>query len=142
VAIASNNAVSIKQEKDLFDAAKKLKQAESFIGKLSLRHRQIVDTNNVVLLMYMNKSQLCRDACNKLKQAHPTVSAGAIILAALAYREKKKSVVAALADLKVIITDKQGIKNRIFTLSCLLLLRRPTPMPPPQPTPWCSARRS
>jgi signal recognition particle subunit SRP72 len=59
-AVASNNIVAMNKDKDLFDSEKRLKAAtnDKVQLKLTSAQKQIIDFNQCLLLLYMNKVYL------------------------------------------------------------------------------------
>ncbi len=59
-AVASNNIVAMNKDKDLFDSEKRLKAAtnDKVQLKLTSAQKQIIDFNQCLLLLYMNKVHL------------------------------------------------------------------------------------
>jgi signal recognition particle subunit SRP72 len=115
-AVASNNIVAMNKDKDLFDSEKRLKAAtnDKVQLKLTSAQKQIIDFNQCLLLLYMNKvsirlvlpvstwrvnnllnffsslqSKQCTELVQSLRERFPDSPMLALILASLLFRTKK-----------------------------------------------------
>jgi len=91
IAVASNNIVVVKQEHDLFDSFKKLKQATSqtLEQKLSIQQKKVIGFNRCLLLLHMHKGDQCRELVKLLSEQFPDSEELNLILASLLWKEKK-----------------------------------------------------
>mmetsp|Transcript_22936 Transcript_22936/g.39296 ORF Transcript_22936/g.39296 Transcript_22936/m.39296 type:complete len:654 (+) Transcript_22936:53-2014(+) len=90
-AVASNNIVSLKKERNLFDSLKKSKTAasEALDTKLSSKQKLVIACNRALLLLYMNKGDQCREVVQGIVKQFPDSDVPVLIMAALAFKEKK-----------------------------------------------------
>jgi len=91
--VALNNIVVMKQDHDLFDSFKKLKQATSQVvgQKLTTTQKKALGFNRCLLLLHMNKMDECRDMVKQLQESFPNSDALALIQASLLMKEKKNA---------------------------------------------------
>ena len=89
LAVARNNVVACKGERDLFDGFKHMRSAASTEErKLNKQQQQVIGTNNALVLLFMGKNKECREAIDKLNNSFPDSENVAVLYAALAYRQK------------------------------------------------------
>jgi len=88
-AVALNNIVTLNKEHDLFDSAKKMKQAASMESKLTSNHKKVIGFNNCLVLLHMNKGEQCREVITSLQQIFPDSDRLALISAALLMKQNK-----------------------------------------------------
>ena len=100
LAVARNNLVACKGERDLFDGFKHMKSAANTPErKLQGYQRKTIGTNHALVLMFMGKNKDCREAIDKLNSQFPGDEQVAVLYAALAYRQKNyKKVEQVLRD--------------------------------------------
>jgi len=88
-AVSLNNIVTLNKEHDLFDSAKKMKQAASMESKLTSNHKKVIGFNNCLVLLHMNKGEQCREHIAALQQVFPDSDRLALISAALLMKQNK-----------------------------------------------------
>mmetsp|Transcript_45667 Transcript_45667/g.74472 ORF Transcript_45667/g.74472 Transcript_45667/m.74472 type:complete len:657 (+) Transcript_45667:64-2034(+) len=91
VAVASNNVISLKQERNLFDSLRKSKSASSAAldQKLSARQKLHIAANHALVLCAMNRGDLCREILKGMQEQFGDSDLPALIQAALFMKEKK-----------------------------------------------------
>jgi len=92
-AVASNNTVSLKQEHQLYDSFKKMKQATSqtLEQKLTTNQKKIIGFNRCLVLLHMKQSDQCRELVKFLEEQFPNNDRLALVSSALLYKENKVS---------------------------------------------------
>eukprot|EP00741_Cyanophora_paradoxa_P019543 tig00021127_g18865.t1 len=90
-AVASNNVISIKKDKNLFDAMKKSSKAQSegLTHRLTPRQKLVIASNRCLLLLLANKADACRELSASLAREFPESDIPVLVGAALLVREKK-----------------------------------------------------
>lgn len=89
LAVARNNMVACKGERDLFDGFKHMKSAANTPEKkLQAYQRKVIGTNHALVLLFMGKNKDCREAIDKLSKQFPADEQVCCLYAALAYRQK------------------------------------------------------
>lgn len=89
LAVARNNLVACKGERDLFDGFKHMKSAANTPEKkLQAYQRKVIGTNHALVLLFMGKNKDCREAIDKLGKQFPSDEQVCCLYAALAYRQK------------------------------------------------------
>ena len=89
LAVARNNLVACKGERDLFDGFKHMKSAANTPEKkLQAYQRKVIGTNHALVLLFMGKNKDCREAIDKLSAQFPADEQVCSLFAALAYRQK------------------------------------------------------
>jgi predicted Zn-dependent protease len=88
LAVARNNVVACKGERDLFDGFKHMRAATAAEGKLNRRQQKAVGANHALVLLLMGKNKECREAIDALSKKFPNDESVAVMYAALAYRQK------------------------------------------------------
>ncbi|KAJ3122648.1 Signal recognition particle core component [Nowakowskiella sp. JEL0407] len=143
-AIASNNINSIKQEKDLFDSAKRHKVAVSGSEKFTLKQKKILELNGVILNLFMKQNTLAIAVVKKYIEENPNDPAGYLLQAGINYHINKKpaktveelqdyhqkfpsSVPITLTLVQIQITQSM-FPNAILTLQSHLAKAQPTPL--------------
>ncbi|KAI8150157.1 hypothetical protein BJV82DRAFT_662248 [Fennellomyces sp. T-0311] len=125
-AIVNNNVVSVKQKKDLQDAAKKLKSAsgKEVESRLKRYQKRVISMNDALLQLYMNKYDACRDMAQKLIQKYPENETLYLVLAAATYQQHKAE--AAVEELKKYASkNPKSLALRFATIQLQLLQSRP-----------------
>ncbi|DBA00297.1 TPA: hypothetical protein N0F65_001492 [Lagenidium giganteum] len=92
-AVASNNIVSIRKDRDLFDSLKRLKaiENETTMEKLNFQQQEAVLTNRALVLCLMNKTGECRESIVALKARFPASKALAEIAVMLALKDSEST---------------------------------------------------
>ncbi|XP_022210780.1 signal recognition particle subunit SRP72 [Drosophila obscura] len=82
VAVASNNAVVINKDQNVFDSKKKIRaaMAEACEPKLTSRQKQVIALNNCLLALYTNASDQVHQLSQKLAQTYPHVEFEALLI--------------------------------------------------------------
>lgn len=89
LAVARNNLVACKGERDLFDGFKHMKSAANTPEKkLQAYQKKVIGTNHALVLLFMGKNKDCREAIDKLSAQFPKDEQVVVLFAALAYRQK------------------------------------------------------
>lgn len=90
LAIAGNNLVTLRDNQDMFDSAKKLKFASSskLQGKILGYQNRSIQINNAILLMNMDKYDECKQVLTNLKKLYPDSDIPALLISSMNYREK------------------------------------------------------
>eukprot|EP01052_Picozoa_sp_SAG31_P005208 SAG31_NODE_225_length_19846_cov_19.057983_18_plen_309_part_00 len=91
VAVARNNMVACKGERDLFDAFKHMRAAHAsdLDRRLNLAQRKVIATNNALVLLLMDKTKEAREEINAHAAKFPKSEHSALLSAALAHRQKR-----------------------------------------------------
>ncbi|KAL1528528.1 hypothetical protein AB1Y20_009871 [Prymnesium parvum] len=90
-AVAANNMVALRGQRDLFDSWKKCRAnlSDAVSKKITPRQRHAFLFNAALLTMHMNKADDCRQLLGQLEKAFPSSDAPALIRAALLMRGKQ-----------------------------------------------------
>ncbi|KAI9321659.1 hypothetical protein BX666DRAFT_1904325 [Dichotomocladium elegans] len=90
-AVASNNLLAVQQQRDLGQAAQKLKTASSKEASARLKRYQkrVIAMNETLLQLYMKKYDACRDSACKLIATYPENETLYLVLAAATYQQRK-----------------------------------------------------
>ncbi|ALC47189.1 Srp72 [Drosophila busckii] len=82
VAVASNNAVVINKDQNVFDSKKKIRAAMADVceAKLTSRQKQIIALNNCLLALYTNASDQVQQLSQKLVQSYPKIEFEALLI--------------------------------------------------------------
>jgi len=116
-AVAMNNVVSLKGDKDLFDSFKKTKsaQTESTEAKLTMKQKKAIAFNRALLLLHMNKPDQCTEYLKVLESAYPGEAVIGLLRASIL---AKQSPAKAEAALESAIADSEGGEhNTVMRLS-------------------------
>mmetsp|Transcript_10399 Transcript_10399/g.26181 ORF Transcript_10399/g.26181 Transcript_10399/m.26181 type:complete len:717 (+) Transcript_10399:3-2153(+) len=92
-AVAANNLVALRGDRDLFDSAKRCKAAltDAVAAKLLPSQKLCFLANQVILTWHMGKPTLCREQLNALNNAFPESEVPVLLRAALLFRPKATS---------------------------------------------------
>ena len=122
VAVARNNMVACKGEKDLFDAFKHMRaaHASNLDRRLNLTQRQVIATNNALVLLLMGKNKEAREEIAAHAAKFPTSEQSALLSAALAHRQKRPAAVEKV--LKEYIKKSGGGDNKAGRVQACLTL--------------------
>lgn len=92
VAIASNNIAAINKDQNLFDSKKKMKSAvQEFNKNITSRQAKTVYTNNCLLLFYLNQTDNCLKACDKIEEIWPEDKSVVTVIRAFVLHKDGKS---------------------------------------------------
>ena len=91
LAVAANNMLRIRGQRDLFDSWKKNKAnlSDSLAKKLTPTQRLAFLTNTALLALHMNKPDQCKEILSSLEREFPSSSAPDLLRAALLQRAKQ-----------------------------------------------------
>ncbi|EGZ10208.1 hypothetical protein PHYSODRAFT_318537 [Phytophthora sojae] len=89
-AVASNNIVTIRQDRDVLDSFKRLKNIDTAVlsDKLNPTQQEAILTNRTLLLCLMNKTEECRESLEALKKQFPASKSIADIVVLLAIKDQ------------------------------------------------------
>ncbi|CAH0562321.1 unnamed protein product [Brassicogethes aeneus] len=122
VAVASNNAVCINKDQNLFDSKKKMKTAmnENLQFKLPSKQRKFIALNNAILNYYINQSDQCEKCCKQIESTWPELSLHTTVLSALTLVKSEKYD----AAIKVLegYSAKASKSDALFTKLCIAQL--------------------
>ncbi|KAI7862136.1 hypothetical protein BDF14DRAFT_1746377 [Spinellus fusiger] len=124
--VASNNSITVQEDEDWADAAKKLKVATSKTAETKMKKFQkyILYMNESLLQLYMNKHSACRDSAQNLIAKYPDSDALYLTLAAATYQQHKGEK--AVEELKKYSEKKPGsLALRFATIQLQLLHSTP-----------------
>lgn len=112
-AVASNNIVSIRKDRDLFDSLKRLKNIsdELLSDKLSLTQQEAILANRALVLCLMNKSEECREQVAELKKRFPESKAVSEIVVLLATKDQSPAVAVELLQGDVSVGGRLGLAH-------------------------------
>jgi len=117
LAVASNNLVAVKAEPvhDLFDAAKKLKNASSATIDqiLSTNQKKIIGFNSCLVQLHMNKGDECSKLLAPLQKQYPDSDRLALISSALLHKKDKKNATASEELLKTFAAQHPENSTRV-----------------------------
>ncbi|KAH7459792.1 hypothetical protein KRP22_012826 [Phytophthora ramorum] len=99
-AVASNNLVTIRKDRDVLDSLKRLKNIDAAVlsDKLNPTQQEAILTNRTLLLCLMNKTDECRESLEVLKKQFPASKSIADIVLLLAIKDQ--SPAAAIEQLQ------------------------------------------
>lgn len=101
--MASNNIVTIRNDRDLFDSFKRLKSIDSSVNdKLTAEQQEAILANRALLLCLMNKPEEARASIAVLKERFPVSKIASDLIVFLA--TKDQSPIVAIELLKVSVT--------------------------------------
>eukprot|EP00658_Telonema_sp_P-2_P042998 TRINITY_DN3095_c0_g1_i2.p1 TRINITY_DN3095_c0_g1~~TRINITY_DN3095_c0_g1_i2.p1 ORF type:complete len:641 (+),score=147.63 TRINITY_DN3095_c0_g1_i2:143-2065(+) len=91
VSVAHNNMVAIKQHSELFDSFKKIKSAmdPTVLDKLTQQQCGVIEMNHATLLLYMNKTDACKDRIGLLEKQYGPTEEITLLKAAMFATEKR-----------------------------------------------------
>jgi len=91
MAVAQNNVVALKGDRDLFDSFKKSKAAtsEATEKKLTLQQKKAIAFNRALLLLHMNKPDQCTELLRSLEATYPGDELISLVRAAVLARQGK-----------------------------------------------------
>ncbi|KAG2765795.1 hypothetical protein JG687_00009934 [Phytophthora cactorum] len=89
-AVASNNIVTIRKDRDVLDSFKRLKNIDASVlsDKLNPAQQEAILTNRALLLCLMNKTEECRESLEALKKQFPLSKSIADIVVLLAIKDQ------------------------------------------------------
>ncbi|ETL47994.1 hypothetical protein L916_02336 [Phytophthora nicotianae] len=89
-AVASNNIVTIRKDRDVLDSFKRLKNIDASVlsDKLSPAQQEAILTNRALLLCLLNKTEECRESLEVLKKQFPSSKSIADIVVLLAIKDQ------------------------------------------------------
>ena len=138
-AVAANNLVALRGDRDLFDSAKRCKAALSgaVAAKLLPSQRLVFLANQVVLTWHMGKPALCRELLDQLDAAFPASDLPVLLRVALLSRPKAASKEAPSAEAEALAHRWASAHPQIAARPLLALAqlqaRAPLPTPKGQP---------
>eukprot|EP00164_Ancoracysta_twista_P005066 GFYU01006896.1.p1 GENE.GFYU01006896.1~~GFYU01006896.1.p1 ORF type:complete len:642 (+),score=248.21 GFYU01006896.1:58-1983(+) len=89
-AVAANNLIGLKKDKDLFDSFKKMKAVSGEVEqKLLTTQQKVISENRALLLLHMGKLEQCREVLHTLRDQYPDSEMPCLISAALHAKQKK-----------------------------------------------------
>lgn len=99
-AVAANNLVALRGDRDLFDSAKRLRAAlaDAVAAKLSSAQKHAAMHNQALLAWHMSKPQACREYIDALEAAFPESDVPVLLRATLLCRPKAASREAPSAE--------------------------------------------
>ncbi|KUF90282.1 hypothetical protein AM588_10002750 [Phytophthora nicotianae] len=112
-AVASNNIVTIRKDRDVLDSFKRLKNIDASVlsDKLSPAQQEAILTNRALLLCLLNKTEECRESLEVLKKQFPSSKSIADIVVLLAIKDQ--SAAGAIEQLQAgDYTSEQAMKIR------------------------------
>lgn len=138
-AVAANNLVALRGDRDLFDSAKRCKAAlsDAVAAKLLPAQRLAFLTNQVILTWHMGKPAVCREQIEHLEAAFPDSDVPMLLRTALYYRPKATSKEAPSAEAEAAVTQwakqKPALCARPLLALAQMQARAPLPTPKGQP---------
>ncbi|POM66078.1 Signal recognition particle [Phytophthora palmivora] len=89
-AVASNNIVTIRKDRDVLDSLKRLKNIDAAVlsDKLNPAQQEAILTNRTLLLCLMNKTEECRESLEALRKQFPASKSIADIVVLLAIKDQ------------------------------------------------------
>ncbi|RLN96246.1 hypothetical protein BBJ28_00005119 [Nothophytophthora sp. Chile5] len=113
-AVASNNIVALRKDRDVLDSFKRLKGIV-LSDKLNLAQQEAILTNRTLLLCLMNKTEECRESLDTLKKQFPESKSIADIVVLLAIKDQ--SPAAAIEQLQgdVSVGGRLGLAHVYLT---------------------------
>ncbi|KAG6602870.1 Signal recognition particle [Phytophthora cinnamomi] len=89
-AVASNNIVTIRKDRDVMDSFKRLKNIDAAVlsDKLNPTQQEAILTNRTLLLCLMNKTEECRESLEALKKQFPSSKSIADIVVLLTIKDQ------------------------------------------------------
>ncbi|KAL3658856.1 hypothetical protein V7S43_016221 [Phytophthora oleae] len=116
-AVASNNIVTIRKDRDVLDSFKRLKNIDAAVmsDKLNPEQQEAILTNRTLLLCLMNKTEECRESLETLKKQFPASKSIADIVVLLTIKDQ--SLDAAIEQLKgdVSVGGRLGLAHVYLT---------------------------
>ncbi|TDH72169.1 hypothetical protein CCR75_000994 [Bremia lactucae] len=116
-AVASNNIVAIRKERDMLDSIKRLKNIDTSVlsEKLLPAQREAILTNRALLLCLMNKTEECRESLSILKAQFPLSKSVADIIVLLAIKDQSPAAVVAQLENDTSIGGRLGLAHVFLT---------------------------
>lgn len=112
VAIASNNIAAINKDQNLFDSKKKMKLAvQEFNKNIMSRQAKTVYINNCLLLFYLNQTDNCLKACDKIEELWPKDKSIVTVIRAFVLHKDGRSD-QAIEVLKTLVQKEE--RNKLF----------------------------
>ncbi|KAE9361879.1 hypothetical protein PF008_g645 [Phytophthora fragariae] len=108
-AVASNNIVTIRKDRDVLDSFKRLKNIDAAVlsDKLNPTQQEAILTNRTLLLCLMNKTEECHESLEALKKQFPASKSIADIVVLLTIKDQSPG--AAIEQLR----DDMSVGGRL-----------------------------
>ncbi|TMW62400.1 hypothetical protein Poli38472_009893 [Pythium oligandrum] len=112
-AVASNNIVTIRADRDLFDSLKRLKSIESIVlsDKLAPAQQEAILANRALVLCLMNKIEECRESVATLKKLFPESRALSEITVFLALKDQNPAEAIAALETDASTSGRLGLAH-------------------------------
>lgn len=132
-AVAANNLVALRRERDLFDSAKRCKAALSgaVAAKLLPAQRLAFMANQVLLTWHMGKPSLCREQLDAMDSAFPASDVPALLRLGLLLRPKPSAKEAAGPEAEALVRRWAAERPELAARPMLALAQVQARAPPP-----------
>lgn len=116
-AVASNNIVTIRKDRDVLDSFKRLKSIDDCVlsEKLNLAQQEAILSNRALLLCLMNKTEECRESLEILKKRFPSSKSIADIVVLLAIYDQSPAVAIEQLQTDASVGGRLGLAHVYLT---------------------------